>query len=125
VPETNHSVFDMTEDLPATDINAEQVVMIIGSSNAGCGVEAGGNHVLSTDFEDYALEINVAMPDLEEEEDEEIPSANWEGITVEDYDQLYRLLHAEYKDFDKRHHSSKCKIQGLDGEIKDLHNYIK
>jgi hypothetical protein len=122
---TDHLVLDMTEDLPTNDINAEQVVMRIEPSSTDCGVEVGGNHVLSTDSEDCALEINFAMLDSEEEEDEELPSANWEGLTVEDYDRLYRLLHAEYKDFDKRHRSSQRKIHGLEVEIEDLHSRIK
>jgi hypothetical protein len=36
------SMFDMTEDLPATNINAEEEVMTIEPSTAGCGVEASG-----------------------------------------------------------------------------------
>jgi predicted RNase H-like nuclease (RuvC/YqgF family) len=102
------------------------VVVRIEPSSADCGMEAGGNQVLSTDSEDCALVINVAMPEEDEDEDEdkELPPANWEGITVEDYDRLYRLLHAEYKDFDKRQRSRQRKIQGLEGEIKDLHSRI-
>jgi hypothetical protein len=57
----------MTEDLPATNINVEQVVMTIEPSTAGCGMEAGGNQMQSTNFGDYALEINVAMVDSDEE----------------------------------------------------------
>jgi hypothetical protein len=36
------SVFDMIEDLPATNINAEEEVMTIEPSTAGCGIEASG-----------------------------------------------------------------------------------
>jgi uncharacterized protein involved in exopolysaccharide biosynthesis len=50
---------------------------------------------------------------------------NWEGVIVDDYDQLCKLLHAEYKEFDKHHYSSKRMIQGLEGEIKGLHSGIK
>jgi hypothetical protein len=52
VPVTDHLVFDMTKDLPTIDINTKQVVMRIEPSSASCGMEAGGNHMLSTDFED-------------------------------------------------------------------------
>jgi hypothetical protein len=52
---TDHSVFDMTEDLPATNINAEEEVMTIEPSTASCGVEASGNQVQSTDSGDCAL----------------------------------------------------------------------
>jgi hypothetical protein len=37
------SVFDMTEDLPTTNINAEEEVMTI--EPAGCGIEASGKQV--------------------------------------------------------------------------------
>jgi hypothetical protein len=36
------SVFDLTEDLPATNNNAEEGIMTIEPSIAGCGVEASG-----------------------------------------------------------------------------------
>jgi hypothetical protein len=39
-PVPNLSVFDMTEDLPTTNINVEEEVMTIEPSTAGCGVEA-------------------------------------------------------------------------------------
>jgi hypothetical protein len=35
-------VFDMTEDLPATNINVEEEVMTIEPNTAGCGMEASG-----------------------------------------------------------------------------------
>jgi hypothetical protein len=38
-------VFDMTKDLPTTNINAEEKVMTIEPSTAGCGVEASGKQV--------------------------------------------------------------------------------
>jgi hypothetical protein len=34
---TDLSVFNMTEDLPATNINAKEEVMTIEPSTAGCG----------------------------------------------------------------------------------------
>jgi hypothetical protein len=46
--------------------------MRIEPSSADCGMEVGGNHLLSTNFKDCTLEINVVMPDLEEEEDKEL-----------------------------------------------------
>jgi hypothetical protein len=55
MPVTDHSMFDMTEDLPATNINAEEEVMTIESSTAGCGVEASGNQVQSTNSGDCTL----------------------------------------------------------------------
>ena len=91
---TNLSMIDIIEDLPTTKINVEQVVMRIEPSSAGCGVEAGGNHMLSMDSKDCVLEINVAMQDSNEEDKEELLLPNWEGVMVEDYDCLYRLLHA-------------------------------
>jgi hypothetical protein len=86
VPMTDHLVFNMTEDLSATNINAKQVVMTIEPSTASCGVEVGGNQVQSADLGDCALKINVAMEDSDEEHDEELLPANWEGVTVDDYD---------------------------------------
>jgi hypothetical protein len=70
----------MMEDLLAIDINAEQVVMRTEPSIADCDVEVGGNHMLSTDSEDCALEINVAVCNSDEEDDEELAPANWEGL---------------------------------------------
>ena len=35
-------VFDMTKDLPATNINAEEEVMTMEPNTAGCGVKASG-----------------------------------------------------------------------------------
>jgi predicted RNase H-like nuclease (RuvC/YqgF family) len=51
----DHSVFDMTKDLLATNINAEEEVKTIEPSTVGCGVEASRNQVQSTDLGDYAL----------------------------------------------------------------------
>jgi hypothetical protein len=39
------SVFGMTEDLPTTNINAEEEVMIIEPSIVGFSVEASGKQV--------------------------------------------------------------------------------
>jgi uncharacterized protein involved in exopolysaccharide biosynthesis len=61
----------------------------------------------------------------DEEKDDELSASDWEGITVEDFDRLYRLLHSQYKEFYKRHRSSERTIQGLEGEIKGLHSCIK
>jgi predicted RNase H-like nuclease (RuvC/YqgF family) len=38
---------------------------------------------------------------------------------------LYRLLWSQYKEFHKRHRSSKHTIQGLEGEIKSLRSHIE
>jgi hypothetical protein len=51
----NLSVFDMTEDLPATNINAEEEVMTIEPSTAGCGVEASRKQVQVADSGNCAL----------------------------------------------------------------------
>jgi hypothetical protein len=48
-PVPDLSVFDMTEDLPTTNINAEEEVMTIEPSTAGCGVEASGKQVQVAD----------------------------------------------------------------------------
>jgi hypothetical protein len=89
---TNHSVFDMTKDLPATNINAEEEVKTIEPSTACCSVEASGNQVQSADSGDCALQIIAAMAEHNEEQDDELSASDWEGITVEDFDQLYRLM---------------------------------
>jgi hypothetical protein len=45
---------------------------------------------------------------------------------VEDLDRLYtRLLRSQYKEFHKRHRSSKRTIQGLEGKIKSLCSRIE
>ena len=45
MPMTDHLVFDMTEDLLATNINVDEEVMTIEPSTASCGVEASENQV--------------------------------------------------------------------------------
>jgi chromosome segregation ATPase len=45
----------MTEDLLATNINAEKEVMTIELSTAGCGVEASGKQVQLADSGNCAL----------------------------------------------------------------------
>jgi hypothetical protein len=49
-PVPDLSMFDMTEDLPTTNINAEEEVMIIEPSIVGFGVEASGKQVQVTDL---------------------------------------------------------------------------
>jgi hypothetical protein len=49
------SVFDMTEDLPTTNINVEEEVMTIEPSIVGFGVEASGKQVQVMDLENDAL----------------------------------------------------------------------
>jgi hypothetical protein len=39
-PMPDLSVFDMTEDLPTTNINAEEEIMTIEPTTTGCGMEA-------------------------------------------------------------------------------------
>jgi hypothetical protein len=65
------------------------------------------------------------MAEHDEEEDDELSASDWEGIMVEDFNRLYRLLCLQYKEFHKRHRSSKRTIQGLEGKIKSLHCCIK
>jgi hypothetical protein len=85
-------------------------------------MEASGNHPLST--ESCGPKVNIAIQDSDEEDNEVLPPGKWKGVTVEDYDQLYRHLHAEYKDFDTRHRLNQLKIHGLEGKLKGLHNCL-
>ena len=62
----------MTEDLPATNINAEEEVMTIEPNTAGCGVEASGKQVQVAESGNYALLIIVALAEHDEEEDDEL-----------------------------------------------------
>jgi hypothetical protein len=124
-PVPDLSVFDMTEDLPTTNINAEEEVMTIEPSTTGCGMEASKKQVQAADSGNCALQIIVAMAEHDEEEDDELSASDWEGVTVEDFDRLYRLLCSQYKDFHKHHRSSECTIQGLEGEIKSLRSRIE
>jgi hypothetical protein len=91
-PVPDLSVFDMTEDLPTTNINAEEEVMTIEPSTAGCGIEASGKQVQVADSGNCALQRIAAMVEHDEEEDDELSVSDWEGVTVEDFDRLYRLL---------------------------------
>jgi hypothetical protein len=124
-PVLDLSVFDMTEDLPTTNINAEEKVMTIEPSTTGCGVEASGKQVQVADSGNCTLQRIAAMAKHDEEEDDELSASDWEGVTVEDFDRLYRLLSSQYKDFHKCHRSSERTIQGLEGEIKSLCNRIE
>jgi hypothetical protein len=103
---SGQSVFDLIEDLLATDITTEQVDTRTEPSTTSFVVEAVVEHPLSKEREDSGAEVSVAMEDSEEDEDGVLPPGNWEGITLEDYDMLYRLLHSEYRDFDKRHRTN-------------------
>jgi hypothetical protein len=49
------SVFDIIEDLPTTKTNAQEEVMIIEPSTAGCGVKASGKQVQLADSGNCAL----------------------------------------------------------------------
>jgi hypothetical protein len=86
------SVFDMIENLPATNINAEEEVMTIEPSTAGWGVEASGKQVQVADSGNCALQIIAAMAEHDKEEDDELLANDWEGVMVENFDRLYRLL---------------------------------
>jgi hypothetical protein len=39
------------------------------------------------------------MEDLDKDDNKVLSPGNWENITMEDCDMLYRHLYAEYKDF--------------------------
>jgi hypothetical protein len=79
-------VFNMTEDLPTTNISAEEEVMTIEPSIAGCGVEASGKQVQVADSGNCALQRIATIVEHDEEEDDELSVSNWEGVTVEDFD---------------------------------------
>ena len=91
------SVFDMTEDLPATKTNAEEEVMPIERSTTCCGTETNGKQVQVPDSGNSAIQISAAMAEHDGEEDDELLEGDWEGVTVEDFDRLYRLLQSQYK----------------------------
>ena len=61
------SVFDMTEDLLATNINVEEKVKTIESSTVGCGVEVSGKQVQSLKekivINDYATTTKTVYND--------------------------------------------------------------
>jgi hypothetical protein len=79
-------VFDMIEDLSTTNINAEEEVMTIEPSTAGCGIEASEKQVQVVDSGNCALQRIAAMVEHDEEEDDELSASDWEGVTVEDFD---------------------------------------
>jgi hypothetical protein len=118
-------VFDMMEDLLATDITIEQVDTRTEPSTTGCIVKIGGNHPVSKETADYGAKVNVAMEDSNEDDDEVLLLGNWEDVMVEDYDMLYKHLYAEYKDFDKLHRANQHRIHGLEGELKGLYSRIQ
>ena len=54
-------VFDMIKDLLTNNINAEEEVMTIEPSTAGCSVEASGKQVQVADLGNCALQIIAAI----------------------------------------------------------------
>lgn len=86
------SVFDMTEDLPAPEINAEEEVIPIEPSTTRCGVEANTKQLQVPDSGNCAIQISAAIAEHDGEEHDELVEGDWEGVTVEDFDRLYRLL---------------------------------
>jgi hypothetical protein len=44
------------------------------------------------DSRNCALQRIAAMAEHDEEEDDELSASGWEGVTVEAFDRLYRLL---------------------------------
>jgi len=119
------SVFEMREDLPATKIDAEEQVMPIEPSTACCGVEGTQKQEKATDSGNSAIEISTAMAEHDGEEDDELLASDWEGVTVKHFDRLYRLLRAQYKEFQQRHLSSVSTIQGLEKELTKLRGEIE
>ena len=65
-------VFDMTKDLLATNINAEEEVIVIEPSTVGCGMEASGKQVQVADSENCAIQISAAIAEHDGEEDDEL-----------------------------------------------------
>ena len=80
------SVFDMTKDLPAIEINAKEEVMPIEPNTTGCGMEASGKQVQITDSGNCAIQISTAIAKHDREEDDELSASDWEGVMVEDFD---------------------------------------
>ena len=70
------SVFDMTKDLSATDINAEEEVMTITPSTVDCGVKASGKQVQLTDAGNCTLQTIVAMAKHDEEENNKLSASD-------------------------------------------------
>jgi hypothetical protein len=66
----------MTEDLPTTNINAEEEVMTIEPSIVGSGMEASRKQVQVTDLENYALQRIAAMVEHDEGEDDELSASD-------------------------------------------------
>ena len=65
-------MFNMTEDLLATNINVEEEVMIIEPSTVGCSMEASGKQVQVVDSRNCAIQISAAMAKHDGEEDDEL-----------------------------------------------------
>ena len=92
------SVFDMTEDLSATKIIVEEEVTKIEPSVVGCGVEAHRKQVQVADLGNCAIQISVAIAEHDGEKDNELLEGDWEGVMVEDFNRLYKLLRSQYKE---------------------------
>jgi hypothetical protein len=75
-PVPDLSIFDMTEDLPTTNIIAEEKVITIEPSTAGCGVEASGKQVQVADSGNCALQRIAAMAEHDEEKDDELSASD-------------------------------------------------
>jgi HSP90 family molecular chaperone len=52
----------------------------------------------------------------DEENNDKQSQRKWQDVTEEDYNKLYRHLHAEYKDFKERHHLGQYKKDKLRAE---------
>ena len=55
-------------------------------------MEASRKQVQSVDLGICTLQIIAAMAEHDEEQDDELSTSDWEGIIVEDFNRLYRLL---------------------------------
>jgi hypothetical protein len=97
------SDFNMLEDLPTIDINAEHVEISTEPSGTVIAVVNGRNHLPLMNSQERTTKVDVVVLDTNELDNDELPWQSWPGIMEEDYDELYRHLHVEYKDFDKHH----------------------
>ena len=70
------SMFDITEDLPTTEINAEEDIMPIEPSTAGCGVEASEKQVQVANSGNCTIQISVAIAGYDREEDNELSTSD-------------------------------------------------
>jgi hypothetical protein len=81
----------------------------------------GGDHSFLMGSQERTPKVDVVVQDANEEDIDELHCWSWPNVTEEEYDEIYRHLHAKYKGFEKHHYSSQHKIVGLEGKIKSLY----